>query len=114
MNLPFGVRSEGIESPLNDKICTANPPLTSSIPNLPDRSTPTFVHYDSFTGTTYFNDTSAVGGIIPTTIREPRLAIEGDIHISNFPSASSCLSRFQFLPNDVYCGLEAKADNIDE
>ena len=31
-----------------------------------------------------------------------------------FPSASSCLSDFQFLPNDVYCGFEAIAKNIDE
>ena len=55
-----------------------------------------------------------MGGIIPTDIREPRLAIEGDIHLSSNPSASSCLSDFQFLPNEVYCGFEAIAKNIDE
>ena len=43
-----------------------------------------------------------MGGII-TEVREPRLAIEGDIHLSTKPSASSCLSDFQHLPNDVYC-----------
>ena len=72
------------------------------------------MQFDSFTGTAYFNDTSAVGGIIPTDIREPRLAIEGDIHLSTNPSASSCLSDFQFLPNEVYCGFEAIAENLDE
>ena len=52
--------------------------------------------------------------IIPTGIRELRLAIEGDIHLSTMPSASSCLSDFQFLPNEVYCGFEAIAENLDE
>ena len=55
-----------------------------------------------------------MGGIIPTEVRQPRLAIEGDIHLSTIPSASSCLSDFQFLPNEVYCGFEAIAENIDE
>ena len=55
-----------------------------------------------------------MGGIIPTDVREPKLAIEGDIRLYTIPSASSCLSDFQFLPNDVYCGFEAIAENIDE
>ena len=78
------------------------------------RRAPTFVQFDSFTGITYFNDNSSVGGIIPTEVREHRLAIEGDIHLSTIPSASLCLSEFQFLPNDVYCGFEAVAENIDK
>ena len=55
-----------------------------------------------------------MGGIIPTDVRKPRLAIEGDIHLSTIPSASSCLSDFHFLPNDMYCGFEAITENIDE
>ena len=47
-------------------------------------------------------------------MKEPRLAIESDIHLSIFPSVSSCLSDFQFLPNDVYNGFEAIAENIDK
>ena len=43
-----------------------------------------------------------------------RLAIEGDIHLSTIPSASSCLSDFQQLPSDVYCAFEAVVENIDE
>ena len=34
--------------------------------------------------------------------------------ISIIPSASLCLSDFQFLPNELYCGFEAIAENIDE
>ena len=55
-----------------------------------------------------------MGGIIPTDIREPRLAVEGDIHLSTILSASLCLSDFQFLPNYVHCGFEAIAENIYE
>ena len=71
------------------------------------------VHYDPLTATAYFNDTSTVGGIIPSDVRGPRLAIEGDIHIADFPPVASCLANFQFLPNDVYEGLQAFSGNID-
>ena len=102
-----------LAEPLNIDYCVTNPQLVSKPC---DHWAPTFVQFDSFTGTAYFNYTSAVGGggVIPTDIREPRLAIEGDIHLSTFLSASSCLSDFQFLPNEVYCGFKAIAENIDE
>ena len=98
-------------SPLNIDYCVTNPQIISK-PS--DYRAPTFVQFDSFTSTAYFNDTSAVGGVIPTDIKEPRLDIEGDIGLSTIPSASSCLSDFQFLPNEVNCGFEAIAENIDE
>ena len=46
-------------------------------------------------------------------MREPRLAIESDVHLSVFPSIQSCLVDLQFIPNDVYNGFKAIADNID-
>ena len=97
-------------SPLNIEYCVTAPPLE---PISSDRRAPTFVQFDSFDGTTYFNDNNTVGGII-TEVKEPRLATEGDIHLSTIPSASSCLSDFQHLPNDVYCAIEAVSENIDE
>ena len=42
-----------------------------------------------------------------------RLAIESDIHLAVFPTVASCLVDLQFIPNDVYNGLEAIAENID-
>ena len=54
-----------------------------------------------------------MGGIIPSDLRGARLAIESDIHIADFPSVTSCLASLQFLPNDVYNGLQAFAENID-
>ena len=54
-----------------------------------------------------------MGGIIPSDLRGPRLAIGGDIHIADFPPVASCLASLQFLPNDVYNGLWAFAENID-
>ena len=54
-----------------------------------------------------------MGGII-TEVREPRLAIEGDIHLSTISYASSFLSDFQQLPKDVYCAFKAVSENIDE
>ena len=89
---------------LNIDYCITNPPLVFK-PS--DHCAPIFIHYDSLTATTYFNDTSAVGGIIPTDMRETRLAIESDIHLSIFLSVSSCLSDFQFVPNDVYNGFRS-------
>ena len=47
-------------------------------------------------------------------MRGPRLAIESDVHLAVFPSVSSCLVDLQFILNDVYNGLKAIADNIDE
>ena len=54
------------------------------------------------------------GGIIPSDLRGARLAIESHIHIADLPSFTSCLASLQFLPNDVYNGLQAFAENIDE
>ena len=68
--------------------------------------------FDSFDGTTYFNDNNT--RTVISDVREPRLAMEGDINFSTIPSASSCLSDFQFLPNDVLCAFEAVSENIDE
>ena len=48
------------------------------------------------------------GGVIPTDLREPRLAIESDVHLAIFPSVN-----LQFIPNYVYNGFEAIADNFD-
>ena len=53
-------------------------------------------------------------GELSRKLREPRLAIEGDIHLSTIPSASLCFSDFQHLPNDAYCAIEAVSENIDE
>ena len=53
------------------------------------------------------------GGVIPTDLREPRLAIESDVHLALLPSVSSCHVDLQFIPNDVYKGFEAIAHNID-
>ena len=50
---------------------------------------------------------------MPTDLRGPRLAIGSDIHIADFPSATSCLASLQFLPNDVYNSLQAFPENID-
>ena len=59
-----------LAEPLNIDYCVTNPQLVSK----PwDHWAPTFVQFDSFTGTPYFNDTSAVGGVLPTDIREPHL-----------------------------------------
>ena len=77
-------------SPLNIEYCVTAPSL---LPLPSNRRAPTFVQFDPFDGTTYFNDNNTVGGII-TEVREPRLAIEGDIHLSKLPSAFSCLSDF--------------------
>ena len=41
------------------------------------------------------------------------LAIESHIHLAVFPIVASCLLDRQFIPNDVYNGLEAIAENID-
>ena len=71
------------------------------------------MRYDPLIAAAYFNDSSTVGGIIPTDLRRPRLAIESDIHIADFPSVTSCLAGLQFLPNDVYNGLQTFAENID-
>ena len=46
-------------------------------------------------------------------MRGRRLAIESEVHLAVFPSVTSCLVDLQFIPNDIYNGLEAIADNID-
>ena len=64
-----GSSSEGniTNSPLDIEYCVTAP---SSLPITSDRRAPTFVQFDSFDGTTYFNDNNTVGGII-TDVREP-------------------------------------------
>ena len=42
-------------------------------------------------------------------MKGPRLAFESEVYLAVFPS---CLVDLQFIPNDVYNGLEAIADNI--
>ena len=59
---------------------------------------------------TYFNNSR---GVIPTDLREPRLAIECYVHLAIFPSVSFCLVDLQFIPNDIYNGFEAISDTID-
>ena len=54
-----------------------------------------------------------MGGVILSDTRGARLAIESDIHIADFPTVTSCLSSLQFLPNEVYNGLQVFAENID-
>ena len=43
----------------------------------------------------------------------PRLAIESDTHLAVFPTVAPCLIDRQLIPNDVYNGLQAMAENID-
>ena len=77
--------------------------------------TPTIIRYDPLTATTYFNNSSTLGGGggFPTEFSGPRLAIESDIQLAAFPTITSCLANHQFLPNDVYNSLDAIAENID-
>ena len=97
---------------LNDNTASSSYSSDHSTFNLPlgtqpfEQRAPIAVHYDPLTATAYFNDTSTVRGIIPSDLRGPRLAIEGDIHIADFPPVASCLASLQFLPNDVYNGLQ--------
>ena len=84
-------------SPLDVEYCVTAPSL---LPIPSERRAPNFVQFDSFDGTTYFSGNNTVGVII-REVKEPRLAIEGDIHLSSIPSASLCLSDFQHLSNDV-------------
>ena len=87
--------SEGniTNSPLNIEYCV---PAQSSLPITSDRRARTFVQFDSFDGTTYFNDNNTVGGII-TDVREPRSAIEGDVHLSTIPHAFVISSSYQMM-----------------
>ena len=54
-----------------------------------------------------------MGGVILSDTRGARLAIESDIHIADFPTATSCLANLQLLPNEFYNGLQVVAENID-
>ena len=54
-----------------------------------------------------------MGGVILSDTRGARLPIESDIHIADFPTVTSCLASLQFLPNEVYNGLQVFAENID-
>ena len=46
-------------------------------------------------------------------LRGARLAIETDISIADFPTASSCLTNIQFIHSDFNQGLQVVAENID-
>ena len=45
--------------------------------------------------------------------RGARLAIESDISIADFPTATSCLVNLQLIPNEFNNGLQVIAENID-
>ena len=45
--------------------------------------------------------------------RGARLAIERDISIADFPTATSCLANLQLIPNEFNNGLQVVAENID-
>ena len=93
---------------LNTNDTSASSSSDHSTINLPlgtqptEQRPPVVIHYDPLTATAFFNDTSTVGGVIPSDLRGARLAIESDIHIADFPSVTSCLANLQLLPNDVY------------
>ena len=46
-------------------------------------------------------------------LRGARLAIETDISIADFPTASSCLTNIQFIHSEFNQGLQVVAENID-
>ena len=46
-------------------------------------------------------------------LRGARLAIETDISIADFPTATSCLNNIQFIPSEFNHGLQVVAENID-
>ena len=98
------------DSPRESEYCVDAPPL---LPVISDHRGPAFVQFDSFEATTYSSDNNIVGGII-NNCREPRLAIENGAQLSTIPSASSCLSDYQHLPDETYCAIEAVSNNIDE
>ena len=54
-----------------------------------------------------------MGGVILVDTRGARLAIESDISIADFPTASSCLANLQLMPNELNNGLQVVAENID-
>ena len=45
--------------------------------------------------------------------RGARIAIESDISIADFPTATSCLANLQLIPNEFNNGLQVIAENID-
>ena len=109
----------GGTSILNDNTTSSSSNSDHSTINLPlgpqssEQRAPTFVPYDPLIASTYFTNPSTAGGVIPTDLRTPMLAIESHIHLAVFPIVASCLLDRQFIPNDVYNGLEAIAENID-
>ena len=62
---------------------------------------------------TYSGNNDTVGGIL-NDHGAPRLAIENYTQLSTIPSVSCYLSDFQNLPNEMYCAIEAVAENVDE
>ena len=52
-------------------------------------------------------------GVILGDTRGAGLAIESDISIADFPTATSCLANLQLVPNEFNNGLQVVAENID-
>ena len=104
---------------LNDNDTSASSSSDHSTINLPlgvqstEQRPPVTIHYDPLIATASFNSSSTVGGVILSDTRGARLAIESDIHIADFPTATSCLANLQLLPNEFYNGLQVVAENID-
>ena len=60
-----------------------------------------------------FNSSRTVEGPMLADLREARLAIETDISIADFPTATSCLNNIQFIHSEFNNGLQVVAENID-
>ena len=61
---------------------------------------PVTIQYDPLITTASFNSSSTVGGVILGDTRGARLAIEIDISIADFPTATSCLANLMNLIMD--------------
>ena len=48
-----------------------------------------------------------------TDLRGNRLAVESDIRIADFPTATSCLNNLQLTPSEFNNGHQVVAENID-
>ena len=54
-----------------------------------------------------------MGGVILGDTKGARLAIDSDISIADFLTATSCLANLQLLPNEFNNELQVVAENID-
>ena len=57
--------------------------------------------YDPLMTSPSFNSSRTVEGPMLADLRGARLAIETDISIADFPTATSCLNNIQFIPSVV-------------